>query len=594
MVVAMTLHDGDEGLHDPPSPLPGNWQENLFFICWDTTTATGLVVHLQRVPGADVQAAQVAVAVDGAFASATFTAPVPARGARARGARRTGRPVAAMDHPLEGKAAAGAGPLGFFANRPGGDTPITADVTLESTLPVADFAAGLAAVVDGMRADRRGPQMGDQQHYEQGGAWRGRLRVGDRERSTAGLFVRDHSWGIRHEHSDFTAFWTASCLDEGRLFCNAIGIPRGDRVIGIGMVVDESGVRSTTSVAADFQPATRDRRLRPHHRRIRRPARAHPLRRDAMPRSDPPSPLRPEPVRQQRPVPGPPRGRRGFRRHGMGRRPHRHRGGATRSRSPAVTGARRRAGGNGHRLPRGRGCRRLRHAGEGGRGERRGERPTGRDRRRLAVPPASDSRVVGRHHGRTGARAPPAGRRTAPPLAVPPPPPRRRTTPRPAGGAATPSPRAGTDKAAPAGGIEPDPGGRRCSGGRRRRPARPVAGTRQPGLPRAVRPTRHRFGRHVVGPGRPERDRRAVRPPGLGGGHQRRRRTGRSPGAARDGRRRHRPRPPPGPRPGTRRAPGRRRLRLQRRRLLGPRRRQLPRTAEDPGRRAGRAPSRGT
>jgi hypothetical protein len=97
--------------------------------------------------------------------------------------------------------------------------------------------------------------MGDQQHYEQGGTWEGRLRVGDRERQVAGLFVRDHSWGIRHEHSNFQAFWTASCLDGGRLHCNAIGIPRGDRVIGIGMVADESGVRTTTDVGADFDPA---------------------------------------------------------------------------------------------------------------------------------------------------------------------------------------------------------------------------------------------------------------------------------------------------------------------------------------------------
>ena len=103
MVVAMTLHDGDEGLHDPPSPLPGNWQENMFFICWDTTTATGLVVHLQRVPGADVQAAQVAVAVDGSVRVGDLHRAVPGRGARARGARRTGRPVAAMGPPTRGK-----------------------------------------------------------------------------------------------------------------------------------------------------------------------------------------------------------------------------------------------------------------------------------------------------------------------------------------------------------------------------------------------------------------------------------------------------------------------------------------------------------
>ena len=251
----MTLRDDDERLHDPPDPLPGNWQENMFFICWDIATATGLVAHVQRAPGADVQAAQVAVAVDGEFASATFTAPYRAGSLVPELCATPVEPYRRWSLQLDGKAAAGAGPLGMLATRPGGETAIAADVTLESSLVVADFAAGLAAVVDGMRADRAGPQMGDQQHYEQGGTWRGRLRVGDRERQTAGLFVRDHSWGIRHEHGNFQAFWTASCLDGGRLFCNAIGIPRGDRVIGVGMVVDESGVRSTGSVAADFRPA---------------------------------------------------------------------------------------------------------------------------------------------------------------------------------------------------------------------------------------------------------------------------------------------------------------------------------------------------
>jgi hypothetical protein len=251
----VTLHDDDERLHDPPDPLPGNWQENLFFLCWDPETLTGLVAHVQRAPGAGVQAAQVAVAVDGAFGSATFGSPYATGSLVPELCATPVEPWGRWALELDGKGAAGAGPLGFFAVRPGGDTVIAAELTLQSSLPVADFAAGLAAVVDGLRTDQAGPQMGDQQHYEQGGTWRGRLRVGDRERETAGLFVRDHSWGIRHEHRDFRAFWTASCLDGGRLFCNAIGIPRGDSVIGIGLVADESGVRSTTRVAAEFRPA---------------------------------------------------------------------------------------------------------------------------------------------------------------------------------------------------------------------------------------------------------------------------------------------------------------------------------------------------
>jgi hypothetical protein len=251
----VSLHDADEWLHSPPDPRPGNWQENMFFICWDTATVTGLVAHVQRAPASGVQAAQVAVAVDGEFASATFTGPYRSGLLVPELQARPVEPWRRWTVELDGKAAAGAGPLGLLATRPGGATPGGVELTLESTLPVADFAAGLAEVVAGLRADRRGPQMGDQQHYEQGGTWRGRLRVGDRERQAAGLFVRDHSWGIRHEHSNFRAFWTASCLDGGRLFCNAIGIPRGDEVIGIGLVADESGVRSTTMVAADFFPA---------------------------------------------------------------------------------------------------------------------------------------------------------------------------------------------------------------------------------------------------------------------------------------------------------------------------------------------------
>ncbi|HVW32166.1 MAG TPA: hypothetical protein VHL53_06470, partial [Acidimicrobiia bacterium] len=250
----MTLLDADEGLHRWPDGAPARWQENLFFICWDLTTATGVVAHLQRVPEEGIQAAQVAVAVDGVFGSATWTAPFRADGLVPEIVATPAQPWRRWTLQIDGKAAAGAGPLGFLATEPGGDTPVGVDLTLESHLPPADFATGLAEVVAGLRSDARGPQMGDQQHYEQGGTWRGRLRVGDRERTTAGLFVRDHSWGVRHEHSGFQAFWTASCLDGGDRFCNAIGILKPGGVIGIGLVADPSGVRATSQVSAEFGP----------------------------------------------------------------------------------------------------------------------------------------------------------------------------------------------------------------------------------------------------------------------------------------------------------------------------------------------------
>ena len=121
----MTLHDDDERLHAPPDPLPGNWQENLFFICWDTSTHTGLVAHVQRVPGADVQAAQVAVAVDGQFASAT-SPPRTGPACSSPSCAHAGRAVAALEHPARREGRRRGRPPRLLAAQPGGETAIAA------------------------------------------------------------------------------------------------------------------------------------------------------------------------------------------------------------------------------------------------------------------------------------------------------------------------------------------------------------------------------------------------------------------------------------------------------------------------------------
>jgi hypothetical protein len=149
----------------------------------------------------------------------------------------------------------GPGPLGLLTLDGPGDVPAAVDLQLRSELPIVDFAAALDEVVAEMGRHADGPQMGRQEHYEQGGTWQGRLRIGDHEVDGSGLFVRDHSWGVRSEQQAFRAFWTASCLDGGRTFCNAIGVLTGDRVVGIGAVADASGVRFTKDVRAEFSPA---------------------------------------------------------------------------------------------------------------------------------------------------------------------------------------------------------------------------------------------------------------------------------------------------------------------------------------------------
>ena len=250
----MSLRPDSENFQTPPNPLPDNWQENMFFILWNTETEHGFMMHVQRVPGRKVQEARIVACIGGEIASATVTGAFHSDRAVDGVSLRVNQPFSDLSLRIEFAGAAGPGPLGFIAAHSGGTVPVTVDVRLRSELPAIDFAEGLAALTAALRADPDAPQMGDQAHYEQGGTWAGTIRIGEREVHGRGLFVRDHSWGIRHEHNNFRAFWTATCLDEGRVFCNAIGMPVGDGFVGIGGYCDADGVRFTREVAASYTP----------------------------------------------------------------------------------------------------------------------------------------------------------------------------------------------------------------------------------------------------------------------------------------------------------------------------------------------------
>lgn len=251
----MTLSGADEQFHAAPVPLPANWQENLFFILWNTDTQDGFMMHVQRVPSQDVQEARIVASIGGRIASATLTGPF--RADRAVDGVTIGitMPFRDLSVRTEFLGTAGPGPLGFIAAHPGGEVRVLVDARLQSEIEAVDFAVGLAALTAALRTDASAPQMGDQAHYEQGGTWSGTIGIGDTQVEGSGLFVRDHSWGIRHEHNDFKAFWTATCLDEGRVFCNAIGMPRGGGVVGIGAISDRNGVRFTKEVSALYTPS---------------------------------------------------------------------------------------------------------------------------------------------------------------------------------------------------------------------------------------------------------------------------------------------------------------------------------------------------
>ena len=250
----MTLTGADEQFHPLPSPLPDNWQENLFFILWNTTTQDGFMMHIQRVPDRQVQEARIVACIGGDIASATLTGPYHADRAVEGVTVRVDEPFRDLTVRAEFMGAPGPGPLGFIAAFASGELPVRVDARLRSDLEAIDFAEGLAHLTAALRTDTTAPQMGDQAHYEQGGTWSGTICIGDREVLGSGLFVRDHSWGIRHEHNDFRAFWTATCLDDGRVFCNAIGMPKGDGFVGIAGLSDANGVRFTQHVAASYTP----------------------------------------------------------------------------------------------------------------------------------------------------------------------------------------------------------------------------------------------------------------------------------------------------------------------------------------------------
>jgi len=243
----------DEGFHDVP-PGIDRWQENFFFILWDESGANGFMVHLQRVPGLGVQEAQAVASVGGRLASANIRRPFDAHASVPELPMRAVQPYAHWQVSAEFDAVEGRGPFGFVFHRTDGPLKVTADLTLESALPVTDFAQGLHQVVEALGRDPSSSQMGQQEHYEQGGTWHGRLRIGDDEVEASGLFVRDHSWGVRHEQNEFQAFWTATCVDEGKVFANAIGIRQRDRVVGIGARTDLHGTEFTTEVGAVYTP----------------------------------------------------------------------------------------------------------------------------------------------------------------------------------------------------------------------------------------------------------------------------------------------------------------------------------------------------
>jgi hypothetical protein len=255
-----SMPDSDEYFHQPPSPLPDRWQENTMLAAWNVEEGHGFLVHTKRWPAKGDHEAHIVVFVDGVASSAILHRP-------------TGKTLRIEDEipellfepevpwsrwrlQAEIQGAGGVGSHGFFAYAPRGDTLGAIDIIMESDIPVADFSAALAEWSRSLTASGSPSHSSAQAHYEQAGRWHGTLTVGNRKIKTNGLFVRDHSWGERVERGfENGVFWTASALDNGNIFCNAIGFPQPDgSTIGTGILVNQDGAFHTATISAEFTP----------------------------------------------------------------------------------------------------------------------------------------------------------------------------------------------------------------------------------------------------------------------------------------------------------------------------------------------------
>lgn len=254
----MALSDFDELPH-LPSDHP-RWQENFFIIASSANGETSFLIHCKRWPASGKQVARIAVRagskiisrkVEEAIPGGSFTVdglelfPVkPYRELKLRG-RFEGTP--------------GFGPLGFVAWASDGEIEVGIDLTLRSELAPADFAEVFAMRAAKFSGDVR-PLTAEhvQAHYEQGGICEGHVTIEGERHTLTGLFVRDHTWGQRDESymADGTfGFWTATTLDEGNLFFNALGRTTPEGVRGMGVVVDRAGQAITTDVSVEFLPS---------------------------------------------------------------------------------------------------------------------------------------------------------------------------------------------------------------------------------------------------------------------------------------------------------------------------------------------------
>lgn len=230
------LDESDEGLHlDDFSGLP-TWQENMFFSGYDFEADAGFAVHVKLHPGQGVAAVRAQVMLEGTSAGLT------ARHRLQPGLEYPDLAVEVLDTfrshrlRLRGAGRSMAQTAGYYGLEH--DAPPTLDVgiALELTSPLVpmDWATMMADTPVGGTGDG---------HYDQGFAFAGELRIGERRVVAEGRGWRDHSWGLRNLSSVRVMFVFVTADDLSRqLSAVRVNLPDG-QTGGFAFVGDHERVQ---------------------------------------------------------------------------------------------------------------------------------------------------------------------------------------------------------------------------------------------------------------------------------------------------------------------------------------------------------------
>lgn len=223
----MTLRQIDELRHEAGSE--PNWQENHFFVGYDTDHDAAVYFHTARAPRTRNVDLKVLVRVNGRTVSVKRTHQGNDNFEVPGVDEATFDPFRHVDLAYSDTGVEWSGDDGWVAEGEG-EHAFGFRVRFENTVgPVdyADAAASLGLAEDTVR-----------DHYEVGGSWHGEVWIGDDRSEVSGLFVRDHSWGPRDLAKFHHAWWTPMYFPHVQKMFSGVKILRDGKWQGFLLEVD--------------------------------------------------------------------------------------------------------------------------------------------------------------------------------------------------------------------------------------------------------------------------------------------------------------------------------------------------------------------